>query len=191
MKAPSLIRVNSQGIKNKNLPSKATVQSRRPKHMTNVMETTKEYNTAENLKMKPFTRGPRQSSFRGTVSKAKQFANTEEQAKTANHQMKEEATSKNSKAIFQRSLSFCKPSSSSEKIFFNKSRRSLSGTEKTGVLTKNENTGKNQRSVQIRISSSQNDLNSEPISSNKSHCLRMTPSVSTSSIPSEVSYIKY
>ena len=52
--------VNSQGINNEKLQSKATEQSRRPKHMTNVSERTTEYNTAENLKMKPFTRGPRQ-----------------------------------------------------------------------------------------------------------------------------------
>ena len=170
LKAPSLILVNSEGMKDKILStSVATVQSRRSKHTT-----TKENKVAGKSEMKTFTRGLGQASFRGTMSNTKYVPHTADNTDTMNH-----------KTQSQNSLSFCK-SNSSEKITDNMPRGCLSETQKAEVL-RNENG----RSIRMRKSSSQNDLSSQPLTRNTSLSLKRTPSVSTSSIPSEVGCISY
>jgi len=166
LKAPSLILVNSEGMKDKNLSSNvSTVQSRRSKHTTNVSVTTKENKVTDKSEMKTFTRGPGQGSFRGTTSSTKYFAHTADKTETVNHKTM---------------------SNSSEKFTANMPRECLSEKQKQEVLRKNENNSENQQSIRMRKSSSQNDLRAQTLFRNKSLSLRKTPSVSTSSIPSEV-----
>ena len=171
LKAPSLILVNSEGMKDKNLSKNvSTVQSRRSKHMTNVSVTTMENKVTDKSEMKTFTRGPGQGSFRGTTSSTQYFAHTANKTEAVNHKTM---------------------SNSSEKFTANMPKECLSETQKPEVLRKNENISENQQSIRMRISSSQNDLSSRPLCRNKYLSLRRTPSVSTSSIPSEVGSISY
>ena len=171
LKAPSLILVNSEGMEDKNLSTNVSmVQGRRSKHMTNVSVTANENKVAEKSEMKTFTRGPGQGSLRVTTSSTKYVAHTADKTETVNHKTM---------------------SNSSEKFTANMPRECLSEKQKREVLRENKNNSENQQSIRIRKSSSQNDLSSQPLYRNKSLSLRRTPSVSTSSIPSEVGSISY
>ena len=189
LKTPSLIRRNSTRTKNTETHiSKSKVDTGRLKHVTNVpISKAKDDKAAENPQLKTLSRGPGQWSFKGSKSK---INNSE--TKSANDQT--QTRPQTSKATFQRSWSLRKPSSISEN---NPSsvqaapRPSQSRTNETMLGMKTGSESNNKQTTPMKKYSSQNDLNVAPKKRMQSHTTRMTPSVSTSSIPSMVGCVKY
>jgi hypothetical protein len=147
----------------------------------------KDIKASENPKLKTFSRGPEQWSFKGSKSKMSDNEN-----KSVNDQ--NQTKSQSSKASFQQSLSFHKPRSSSENIPSNiqaTPRSSQSRTEETvlGIMTGTESN--NKQLTPMKKYSSQNDLDVTSKNRTQFQMARMTPSVSTGSIPSVVGCIKY
>jgi len=184
LKAPSLIRGSSSRIKTTSTPAaKTKAHPQRPKHSTNIKIATKENKTGDKSESKSFLRGPGQWSFRGMNSKTKNYANEEDKSEQVNDDKKKEAKPQNTKSAFQRSWSFRKQNMPSDYGGLGSARPRQSNTQ-----TKEGGTGKDKGFLPMKKSSSQNDLNVESQTrSRESQSARMTPSVSTSSIPSEVS----
>ena len=170
--------------------NKSKVDTGRPQHITNVPISKANNNKAsENSGLKIFSSWPGrgQWSFKGSKSK---INNSE--TKSANDQT--QTRPQTSKATFQQSWSLRKPSSISEN---NPSsvqaapRPSQSRTNETMLGMKTGSESNNKQTTPMKKYSSQNDLNVAPKKRMQSHTTRMTPSVSTSSIPSMVGCIKY
>ena len=176
-------------MKNIDTPiTKSKVDTRRPQHVTNVpISKAKDNKASENPGVKTFSRGPGQWSFKGSKSEIKDDEN-----KLANDQ--NQTKSQNSIATFQRSWSFRKPSSSSENIPSKVQaapRPSQSRTNETVLGMKKESESNKKQTIPMNKYSSQNDLNVASKNRTQSQVARMTPSVSTSSIPSMVGCVKY
>ena len=176
-------------MKNTDTPiSKSKVETERLKHVKDVsISKGKETKAAENTERKTFSRGPGQWSFKGSKSKLNNNEN-----KSVNDQ--NQTKSQNCKATFQRSWPFHKPTSSSENIPSKVKaapQPSQSRTHETVLGMKNGSESNKKQTNPMNKYSSQNDLNVAPKNRTQSQAERMTPSVSTSSIPSKVGYIKY
>jgi hypothetical protein len=179
LKTRSLLQ-NSTRTKNTNtLINKSKVETGRPKHGKN--------KAIENPGLKIFIRGPGQWSFKGSKSKINKNEN-----KSVNEQSKPQ--SQTSKATFQRSWSLRKPSYTSENIQSSVQAVPLPSQSRTnetllGMNTRSERN--NKQTTPMKKYSSQNDLNVQSKKRTQFHTTRMTPTVSTSSIPSVVGCIKY
>jgi len=181
LKAQSLIQGHSARNTNIHMPE-STVQPKRPKHVPNAPLLEKENKDIEKHKFKTFTRGSEQWSVKGR--KIDTNSNKTKEDKTEQHNDQNKA----SKAISEHSLSSFKSNSSCGISHFGQSRTTRLRTQETKLFMKNGNERNNAQGFLIKKSSSQNDLNSEPVNSrNRNQNSRIKPSVSTSSITSEVS----
>ena len=136
----------------------------------------------EKHKLKTFMRGPGQGSVKGRKTDTNSNKTKEDKTEQDNDQ------NKASKAISEHSLVSFKPNSSCGIIRFGQSRTSRLRTQETKLFMKNENERNNAQGFLIKKISSQNDLNAEPHSRNRNQNSRIKPSVSTSSITSEVCF---
>ena len=169
LKAPSL--VQGRTTRNTSIVTTNQVQTRRIKHGADVGTERKENKVPES---KTLSRGSGCWSFKQPNQK-----NSDNKAKEMDDGKKKE-TSKNSKFSLQRTWSHRRLSCDEGKI-----RQTKTSTSKAEELNGSD---KKMKSISsIKKSASQNDLNAHPRRSISSVNARMTPSVSTNSIPSEVS----
>ena len=161
--------------------NKSNVETGKPKNVP--ITKAKENKAAETPELKTFSRGPGQWSFKGSKSKMNQNENT-----SVNDQ--NQTKSQSSKASFPQSWSFRKPSFFSENIPSNIQAAPRPSQSRTHEM-KSGSESNNKQPTPMKKYSSQNDLDVTSKNRIQFQMARITPSVSTSSIPSEVGCIKY
>ena len=196
LKAPALIRRNNTNPSKVNPDKKlSAIPHARPKHSTNLpIKTSKENTGIEREETKKFERGPGQWSFRGIRSKIDNSTKSEHKNKT------EEA--QNPDPAFQRRWSFRAPTLPSNKTTsditlafqaptISSLSRSLSGPLQLPEYFRKAGIAKKEEQVPpLKKYSSQVDLYAQASKTVtpllEASNVRMTPSSSTSSIPSKV-----
>jgi len=178
LKAPSLIRGSSVRVKN--------TEPRPSLHKSFGALPSEENPRYETNKTKTLSRGPGQWSFRMSKPKVDQHKETTVQkTNNSNDDTQQRKKGKISQSPFQRSWSLRKPNTASEKTNNAPQRQTndLISMSDTSSLLK-----KAFIETPMKKYSSQNDLDSYSKTAKKKNLnARLTPSVSTSSIPSEVS----
>ena len=170
LKAPSL--VQRRTTRNTSIVTTNQVPTRRMKHGADVGTERKENKVPES---KTLSRGSGRWSCKQPNQK-----NSDNKAKEMDDEKNKEINSKNSKFSLQRTWSHRRLSCDEGNI-----RQTKTSTSKAEELNGSD---KKMKSISsIKKSASQNDLNVHPRRSISSVNARMTPSVSTNSIPSEVS----
>ena len=177
LKAPSL-------VKEKTNPQKVTTIPANTNKGTNKgVPVDRDRKQREAPESKILSRESGRWSFKIKNQRSKCSENNSPKEQKVKDEKKREIEQGNNKPTFQRSWSYRRPTSlpNDGKI----------GETKTKNFESQERSGSQRKMKEFSIlkkSSSQSDLNVEPHRNSLSVNTRMTPSVSTSSIPSEVSY---